>query len=101
MNRRQSVFLRIAALEKALGKRIIVRPLCCDEPLFRGRLTVRATHIVLEYHEREPGFFWGYDILHELLDRFDQRRENVTLYDVDSSDAQTGEGAFPSCENGN
>ena len=59
---------RIAHVEEVVGKPLIVRAVVTPEPQFRGYVEVRADSIVIEYAEETPGYFWGYELLEELLD---------------------------------
>ena len=78
-----NVFDRIIQLEKSTGKRLLLRALHDPNPEFRGRLTERSLYYLLEYRDEEPGHFWHYDIIGELLDCLEQGRVNVTLFEGD------------------
>jgi len=58
---------RIAEVEARVGKRLIVRSICTPERDFRGYVEVRAHSVIVEYAEELPGYFWGYELLEELL----------------------------------
>ena len=76
-----SIFERIIQLERSTGKRILLRGIRETNPEFRGRITKRPLYYLLEYRDDEPGYFWHYDIVAELLDCLEQERVNVTLYE--------------------
>ena len=58
---------RIAQVEEATGKRLIVRAIATPEPEFRGWVEVRPSTVVIEYVEELPGYFWGFELLERLL----------------------------------
>ena len=58
---------RIAQVEDAIGKRLIVRSVTTPEPEFRGWVEVRPLAVVVEYVEELPGYFWGFELLEKLL----------------------------------
>jgi hypothetical protein len=72
---------RVHALERRLGKRIVLRGVCDPDPLWRGRLTERPSHFLLEYRDATIGFFWHHDIIRELLDLLEQGQTDVVLRD--------------------
>lgn len=74
---------RLKQLEWRLGKRIVLRGVRDPDPLWRGRLTERPSHILLEYRDATGGFFWHHDIIRELLDLLEQGQTDVTLRDED------------------
>lgn len=78
-----NVFDRIIKLERELGKRLLLRAVCDPDPQFRGRLTARPLYYLLEYRDSEPGYFWHYGIIGELLDCLEQGRLDVTLFEGD------------------
>lgn len=59
---------RIAQVEAAVGRRLIVRTVRTPEPEFRGWVQVRPSAVVIEYVEELPGYFWGFELLERLLD---------------------------------
>jgi len=59
---------RIAQVEAAVGRRLIVRTVRTPEPEFRGWVQVRPSAVVIEYVEELPGYFWGFELLEHLLD---------------------------------
>jgi hypothetical protein len=72
---------RVRAIEKRCGKRIVLRGVRTNKAHFRGRLTERHRHIVLEYRDDKPGDFWHYKIIEELLDLVEKRSGNIILYE--------------------
>lgn len=58
---------RVAEVEEAVGRRLIVRAVRTDERQFRGYVEVRPRCVVIEYAEELPGYFWGYELLERLL----------------------------------
>ena len=62
---------RIRQVEARLGKRLTIRTVRLDDPDFRARVRVGAQMVVIEYVEELPGYFWGYELLEELLDYVD------------------------------
>lgn len=58
---------RIAQVEAATGKRLIVRTVRTPEPEFRAWVQVRPSAVVIEYVEELPGYFWGFELLERLL----------------------------------
>ena len=68
-------------VERRLGKRIVLRGVRDPDPLWRGRLTERPSHFLLEYRDATVGFFWHHDIIRELLDLLEQGQTDVTLRD--------------------
>lgn len=55
-------------LERRLGAHIEVRGVkVLKNPKFRGRLRVRGSHVIVEYQEEQPGFFWYADTVNLLL----------------------------------
>lgn len=73
---------RIAAIEAALGKRLIVRGVHTPEPELRGYVEVRPSSIVIEHSEAQPGYFWGYELLERLLDWVEQGGGSAYFYEV-------------------
>lgn len=72
---------RIAALQLRMGKRIVLRGVRDPDPRWRGRITERPQHFLLEYRDATPGFFWHHDIIRELLDLLEHGQRDVTLKD--------------------
>jgi len=68
-------------MERRLGKRIILRGARDPDPLWRGRLTERPSHFLLEYRDATVGFFWHHDIIRELLDLLEQGQTEAVLTD--------------------
>ncbi|MFP4250584.1 MAG: hypothetical protein ACLFU7_13075 [Armatimonadota bacterium] len=59
---------RIAQVEKAIGKPLIVRSIATPEPEFRAWVEVRSSAVIIEYVEELPGYFWGFELLERLLE---------------------------------
>ena len=74
---------RISKLEELCGKRIVLRGVRTSNKHFRGRLVERNGYIVLEYRDDQPGYFWHYKIIEELLDLVEKRSGNIILYEDD------------------
>jgi hypothetical protein len=74
---------RIRKLEKLRGKRIVLRGVRTSNKHFRGRLVERHGYIVLEYRDDQPGYFWHYEIIEELLGLVEKRSGNIILYEGD------------------
>ncbi len=55
-------------LEQRLGATIEVRGMKPPEPRIRGRIRRRGSHVIVEYHEGTPGYFWHVEIVNYLLD---------------------------------
>ena len=72
---------RIRRVEQRVGKPIILRGVRDPDSLWRGRLTGRPSHVLLEYRDDVVGFFWHHDIIRELLDLLEQGQTDVTLRD--------------------
>ncbi len=77
---------RLRDLQARLGKAILVRGVHAPEPEFRGRIIERPRHIVIEYRDDNPGYFWDQDLLAELVEYLEQGRVNVTLLENDLED---------------
>lgn len=74
---------QVAEVERATGKRVLVRGARPRNPLFRGRIVERARCIIIEYRDDTAGYFWHYRIIEELLGHVRQGRRNVVLYEGD------------------
>jgi hypothetical protein len=72
---------RVAALERRLGKRVILRAVRTLDAAFRGRVVDRSHSVLVEYRDDAPGYFWQYEIVEELLDRLERGEGNVTLFE--------------------
>ena len=72
---------RLRAAERRLGKRIVLRGVREPDPQWRGRLTERRSHFLLEYRDATVGFFWHHDIIRELLDLLEQGETAAVLRD--------------------
>ncbi|MFQ6097129.1 MAG: hypothetical protein ACE5O2_05320 [Armatimonadota bacterium] len=72
---------RIRQIEEDRGKKLILRGIRTPNPRFRGRIIERPRYIVVEYRDDEPGYFWHYDIIQDLLDAIERRVTNVTLFE--------------------
>jgi hypothetical protein len=72
---------RVQQVERRLGKPLVLRGVRDPDPRWRGRLTERPSHFLLEYRDDVVGFFWHHDIIRELLDLLEQGQTNVTLRD--------------------
>ena len=59
---------RLAEVEAKLGKPILLRAVRLPEQNVRGRVTDKGSHVLLEYRDDVPGFFWDVDIVRELLE---------------------------------
>lgn len=72
---------RIKQLEARLGKRLIIRSVRTPEQGFRGRVEVGIRTVLIEYQEDVPGYFWGYELLEELLDYVEEGRPSAIIYE--------------------
>jgi len=72
---------RVAAVERALRRPVIVRAAVWDDPTLRGRLARRAGALVLEYRDDGVGCFWRYDTIAELLDHLEHGDLEIELRD--------------------
>ncbi len=72
---------RIRRLEERLAKRLIIRSVRTPEQGFRGRVEIGAHSILIEYREDTPGYFWGYELLEELLEHVEQGRPSAIIYE--------------------
>jgi len=72
---------RVRRLEERLGKRLIVRSVCTPEEGFQGRVEIGARTVLIEYREDTPGYFWGYELLEELLDYVEEGRPSAIIYE--------------------
>ena len=72
---------RVKQLEERLGKRLIVRSVRTPEEGFRGRVEVGPSTVLIEYQEDVPGYFWGYELLEELLDYVEEGRPSAVIYE--------------------
>ena len=72
---------RIAAVERRIGRRIIVRGAKWPDPSLRGRVSERAGAIIIEYRDDVAGYFWHIDIISELLDHVEQGHFEISLTD--------------------
>jgi hypothetical protein len=75
---------RIRRIETRTGKRVLLHPVQARNPAFRGRVSERGAHFVVEYRDENPGYFWDRDIVRELLTCIEKGiGKTVTLYDGD------------------
>jgi hypothetical protein len=74
---------RIAQVEEAVGKRLLVRSITTPEPQFRGWVEVRPSAVVIEYVEELPGYFWGFKLLERLLDWVEAGGDSAWFYEQD------------------
>ncbi|MFQ6132585.1 MAG: hypothetical protein ACE5R4_11155 [Armatimonadota bacterium] len=74
---------RVRAVERATGKRIVLRNVRTCDPSFRGRIAHRPGYVVLEYRDDQPGYFWHVPIVEELLRLVELGAGSVTLYEGD------------------
>ena len=72
---------RITELEARLGKRLLIRSIRTSAEGFRARVCVRAFSVVVEYVEELPGYFWGYELLEELLDYVEGGGPSAIFYE--------------------
>jgi len=72
---------RIADIEARLGKRLIVREVRTPERTLRGRVEVRASTVLIDYCAELPGYFWGYELLEELLDWVEGEGRSACFYE--------------------
>ena len=72
---------RVRRLEEGLGKRLIIRSVRTPEEGFRGRVQVGARTVLIEYQEDVPGYFWGYELLEELLDYVEGGGPSALMYE--------------------
>ena len=72
---------RVRGLEARLGKRIIIRSVRTPEEEFRGRVKIGARAVLIEYQEDTPGYFWGYELLEELLDYVEEGGPSAVIYE--------------------
>jgi hypothetical protein len=74
---------RIAQVEAALGKRLIVRTVRTPEPEFRAWVQVRPSSVIIEYVEELPGYFWGFELLERLLEWVERGGGSAWFYEQD------------------
>jgi len=74
---------RVRAVERAAGRRIVLRNVRTSDPSFRGRIVRRPGYIVLEYRDDQPGYFWHVAIIEELLRLVELGAGSLTLYEGD------------------
>lgn len=72
---------RIADIEAELGRRLIVREVRTPERTLRGRVEVRASTVLIEYCAELQGYFWGYELLEELLDWVESEARSACFYE--------------------
>jgi hypothetical protein len=72
---------RVKQVEAHVGKRLIIRSVRTPEEGFRGRVQVGVRSVLIEYREDTPGYFWGYELLEELLDHVEQGRPSAIIYE--------------------
>jgi hypothetical protein len=72
---------RIAQVEEAVGKRLIVRSVRTPERDLRGWVEVRPSVVVIEYAEELPGYFWGYELLERLLEWVEEGGGSAWFYE--------------------
>lgn len=70
-------------MERAIGKRLIVRSVTTPEPEFRGWVEVRPSTVVIEYVEELPGYFWGFELLERLLEWVEAGGGSAWFYEQD------------------
>lgn len=75
---------RVRRLEQATGKRVVLRGVKVPERAFRGRVSLQAGLIVLEYRDETAGYFWHYSILEELLGYAEAGQYDVVLYEKEA-----------------
>ena len=71
---------RIHQVQQRVGKPLLIRTVRTDEPDFRARVQVRASAVIIEYVEELPGYFWGYELLEELLDYVEDGGGSATFH---------------------
>ena len=59
---------RLAEVEAKVGKPIMLRAVRDPDPDFRGRVTDKGSHVLIEYRDDVVGFFWDVDRMRELLE---------------------------------
>lgn len=70
-------------LEKRLGAHIEVRGVkVLTNPDFRGRLRVHGSHILVEYQEEQPGFFWYAETVNFLLNMLAWGARFFVIYEL-------------------
>ncbi len=74
---------RIAQVEETIGKKLIVRSITTPEPQFRAWVEVRPSAVVVEYTEELPGYFWGFELLEELLQWIESGGDSAWFYEHD------------------
>ena len=75
---------RIQRIEARTGKRLILRSVRTRSAAFRGRVAERRGHIIVEFRDENPGYFWNHDVIRELLTCIEKGiGRTVTLYDGD------------------
>ena len=74
---------RVARIERALGKRVVLRGVRWPDTSLRGRIEDRSNCVLVQYRDDTAGYFWHYDILEELLGLLEQGLLRVLLYDED------------------
>jgi hypothetical protein len=56
-------------VERALGKRVLVRGIRTPDEGLRGRLRSARGRMLIEYQVAEEGYFWHIPVIEELLNR--------------------------------
>ena len=74
---------RIAQVEEAVGRRLVVRSVTTPEPEFRGWVEVRPSSVIIEYVEELPGYFWGFELLERLLEYVEAGGGSAWFYEQD------------------
>ena len=66
-------------LERALGKRVVVKAVKRENPRFRGRVRHTPRQIVIEYQISQPGYFWEAGLMEKLFLLALKREGDFTL----------------------
>ncbi len=72
------------AVERLLGRPVVVRGVQTPHPDFRGRLRVEPGRVVIEYQIPEHGYFWHVPIIEKLLEAAMAGESSVELTEPSS-----------------
>ena len=70
----------IRQVEERLGRPLVIRTVRVEDPDFRAQVRVGPSAVIIEYVEELPGFFWGYELLEELLEYVEQGGGSADFY---------------------
>lgn len=74
---------RIRQVEERLGRPLVIRTVRVEDPGFRAQVRVLGSAVIIEYVEELPGYFWGYELLEQLLDHLEAGGGSATFREGD------------------